>query len=48
MKDASQPLAGGKRAGKRLYKYCDIDHEELFSTCETLKGDFLITYDNAR
>ena len=39
--------AGGKRAGKRLYKYCDIDHEELFSICETLKGDFLITYDNA-
>jgi DNA adenine methylase len=39
--------AGGKKAGKRLYKYCDIDHEELFSTCEALRGDFLITYDNA-
>ena len=39
--------AGGKRAGKRLYKYCDINHEELFTICETLKGDFLITYDNA-
>jgi len=39
--------AGGKKAGKRLYKYCDINHEELFTICETLKGDFLITYDNA-
>ncbi len=39
--------AGGKKAGKRLYKYCDIDHEELFSICEALQGDFLITYDNA-
>lgn len=39
--------AGGKKAGKRLYKYCDIDHEELFAVCKALKGDFLITYDNA-
>ena len=39
--------AGGKKAGKRLYKYCDIDHEELFKICETIKGDFLMTYDNA-
>jgi DNA adenine methylase len=39
--------AGGKKAGKRLYKYCDIDHEELFTICESLKGDFLMTYDNA-
>ncbi len=39
--------AGGKKAGKRLYKHYDIDHERLFEVCETLKGDFLITYDNA-
>jgi DNA adenine methylase len=39
--------AGGKRAGKRLYKHCSIDHERLFTLCESLKGDFLITYDNA-
>lgn len=39
--------AGGKKAGKRLYKYCDIDHEDLFAICESLRGDFLITYDNA-
>lgn len=40
--------AGGKKAGKRLYKYFEIDHEELFSICEELKGDFLMTYDNAK
>ncbi len=39
--------AGGKKAGKRLYKYCEIDHEELFRICESLKGDFVITYDSA-
>jgi DNA adenine methylase len=39
--------AGGKKAGKRLYKHYDLDHEYLFSLCETLKGDFLMTYDNA-
>ena len=39
--------AGGKKAGKRLYKYCEIDHKELFRICESLKGDFLITYDDA-
>lgn len=39
--------AGGKKAGKRLYKHFDIDHEHLFAICATLKGDFLMTYDNA-
>lgn len=39
--------AGGKKAGKRLYKYCDINHAELFAICDSIKGDFLITYDNA-
>ncbi|RJP18349.1 MAG: DNA adenine methylase [Candidatus Abyssobacteria bacterium SURF_5] len=39
--------AGGKKAGKRLYRYFELDHEKLFSICEKLKGDFLITYDNA-
>jgi DNA adenine methylase len=39
--------AGGKKAGKRLYKHYDLDHERLFALCETLKGDFLMTYDNA-
>ena len=39
--------AGGKKAGKRLYKYCDLDHELLFDHCCELKGDFIMTYDNA-
>lgn len=39
--------AGGKRAGSRLYTHCEIDHEELFSLCENLHGEFLLTYDNA-
>jgi len=39
--------AGGKKAGKRLYKHYEVDHERLFTMCESLKGDFLITYDNA-
>jgi DNA adenine methylase len=39
--------AGGKSAGSRLYTHSVIDHEKLFSICEDLKGDFLMTYDNA-
>lgn len=39
--------AGGKKAGKRLYRFYNIDHENLFATCKTIKGDFLMTYDNA-
>jgi DNA adenine methylase len=39
--------AGGKKAGRRLYRHCDLDHERLFAICDSLEGDFLITYDNA-
>lgn len=39
--------AGGKKAGKRLYRHCDLDHKKLFAVCESIKGDFLMTYDNA-
>jgi DNA adenine methylase len=39
--------AGGKKAGKRLYKHCDLDHDNLFKICESLKGNFLMTYDDA-
>ena len=39
--------AGGKKAGKRLYKHYDLDHEGLFRMCESLKGDFLMTYDHS-
>lgn len=34
-------------AGRRLYVHSDIDHEELFAVAATLKGEFLMTYDNA-
>lgn len=39
--------AGGKKAGKRLYRHCDLDHRRLFEIAESLKGDFLMTYDHA-
>ncbi|MEK7849934.1 MAG: DNA adenine methylase [Candidatus Omnitrophota bacterium] len=39
--------AGGKCAGARLYKYSDLNHEALFELCRTIKGDFVMTYDNA-
>ena len=39
--------AGGKSAGSRLYTHSGIDHEKLFAACSELKGDFLMTYDNA-
>lgn len=34
-------------AGRRLYVHSQIDHEELFRIASTLRGDFLMTYDNA-
>jgi DNA adenine methylase len=37
--------AGGKRAGQRLYKHYDIDHRRLFELCQSIKGDFIMTYD---
>ena len=39
--------AGGKNAGKRLYRHYNLNHERLFSICEAIEGDFLMTYDNA-
>lgn len=39
--------AGGKKAGKRLYRHSMIDHNQLFTLCESINGDFLMTYDNA-
>lgn len=39
--------AGGKKAGKRLYRYSELNHEQLFIACKAIKGDFLMTYDNA-
>lgn len=39
--------AAGKKAGKRLYAHNELDHPALFSIAAKLKGDFLMTYDNA-
>lgn len=39
--------APGKRAGVRLYQYNEIDHNALFAAMETIKGQFMATYDNA-
>ncbi|MEO8151191.1 MAG: DNA adenine methylase [Bacteroidia bacterium] len=33
-------------AGKRLYKYFEIDHENLFELTAQLKGKFMLTYDD--
>jgi DNA adenine methylase len=33
-------------AGRRLYTYSEIDHEELFRMMSRVAGDFLMTYDN--
>jgi DNA adenine methylase len=34
-------------AGRRLYLHSEIDHEELFRVATKLRGDFLMTYDDA-
>ncbi len=39
--------APGKGAGKRLYRYSEIDHERLFDLCRFAQGDFMMTYDDA-
>lgn len=39
--------AGGKRAGSRLYRHSELDHDRLFATVGQLQGDFLMTYDIA-
>ena len=39
--------ASSKKAGTRLYKYYQVDHEELFQLADKIKGDFLMTYDDA-
>ena len=34
-------------AGRRLYKYHEIDHEHLFEMVNKIKGDFVMTYDDS-
>jgi DNA adenine methylase len=33
--------------GRRLYRHSEIDHEALFATASTIRGHFLMTYDDA-
>jgi DNA adenine methylase len=33
----------GKSAGKRLYRFFDIDHDRLFDLCKMADGDFMMT-----
>ena len=39
--------ASKKKAGTRLYKYHDLNHEKLFELMSKINGDFLMTYDDA-
>lgn len=39
--------AAGKKAGSRLYAHNEIDHEALFGLLSSVRGQFLMTYDNA-
>ena len=39
--------AAGKRAGKRLYTYNEIDHEALFERMSNVQGVFMMTYDES-
>ena len=34
-------------AGRRLYVHSELDHEKLFRIASTIRGDFLMSYDNA-
>lgn len=40
--------AGGKRAGKRLYRYNEVDHMLLYRTMAAAAGQFLMTYDDSK
>lgn len=40
--------ASTKKAGARLYKYHQLDHDELFQEVSRIKGNFLMTYDDAK
>jgi len=35
-------------AGRRLYTHSEVDHEELLRATASLRGDFLMTYDDAQ
>lgn len=37
--------ASKKKAGKRLYRYSEINHDNLFAILKEIKGKFMLTYD---
>ena len=39
--------AAGKRAGRRLYTYNEVDHEDLFDRMARVQGVFMMTYDES-
>lgn len=39
--------AGGKRAGRRLYRFNQLDHERLFHYAKKAQGAVLLTYDDS-
>ncbi|MBD3308201.1 DNA adenine methylase [candidate division KSB3 bacterium] len=43
--DPPYTAGNGKRAGRRLYDYCELDHQYLFEVMSQIQGDFLLTYD---
>lgn len=38
--------AGGKKAGRRLYRFSEVDHPALFKKMAEVRGKFLMTYDD--
>jgi DNA adenine methylase len=38
--------AAGKKAAHRLYRYSELNHEALFEMASSIRGDFLMTYDD--
>jgi DNA adenine methylase len=44
--DPPYTAGNGKRAGHRLYKHSQLDHEHLFSLMAQCAGSFLMTYDD--
>ncbi len=39
--------AAGKKAGLRLYRHALVDHQAIFDVAARIRGDFLMTYDDA-
>lgn len=37
--------ASRKKAGRRLYRYSELDHDGLFAMLKEVKGKFMLTYD---